>query len=162
MGGKNAGEGNGRDAEAALRSLVAKVKQAHQPLLRAMRRELKKRFPTALELVYDYPNSLVISYSPIERGSEAPVTIAAGADGIRLYFNNGPKLPDPQNMLLGSAKVVRYIMVESVNDLKRPAVRALISAAVAMAKIPLPGTGSGGLIIKSSSSKKKARRRAKK
>jgi hypothetical protein len=153
-----AGSGNAREAEQQLRSLIAKREPKQQTLIRAVRKVLRKRFPTAQELVYDYPNSLVISYSATERGIDAPVAIAAGADGVRLYFNSGPTLPDPKKILLGSGKQTRFIGLESSKVLSRPEVQALTAAAIARAKIPLPETGRGKLIVKSHSAKKKPRR----
>ena len=153
------GSGNAREAEQQLRSFIAKFEPKHQTLIRAVRKALRKRFPTAQELVYDYPNSFVIGYSPIERGSDSIVSIAAGANGLRLYFNYGPKLPDPKKILLGSGKQTRFIPLESVKVLTRPEVQALIAAVIALAKIPLPETGRGKLIIKSSAAKRRPRRR---
>jgi hypothetical protein len=130
-------------------------------LIRAVRRALRKRFPTAGELVYDYSASLVLGYSPTERGSEAIVAVAAGDGGVRLFFNNGPRLPDPKKILRGSGKQTRFIWIESVTVLARPEVQALVAAALARAKIPLPKTGRGRLIIKSTAAKRRTRRRSK-
>jgi hypothetical protein len=150
------GSGSAKEAEQQLRTLIAKFTPKEQTLIRALRRALRKRFPTALELVYDYSSSLVIAYAPTERGSDALVAIAARADGVRLFFNNsGTPLPDPTKILRGSGKEARFIPLESVALLARPEVRSLIAAAVAQAKIPLPETGGGTLIIKSSRAKKR-------
>ena len=153
------GSGNAREAEQQIRSFIAKFEPKHQALIRAARKALRKRFPTAEELVYDYDKFLVIGYSPIERGSDSIVSIAAGANGVRLYFNYGPKLPDPKKILLGSGKQTRFIWLESVRVLTRPEVQALIAAVIARAKIPLRETGRGKLIIKSISAKRRPRRR---
>jgi hypothetical protein len=53
--------------------------------------------PTAHELLYEYRDFFVISYSPNERGYEWVLAIRASADGVRLYFNRGKELPDPAN-----------------------------------------------------------------
>jgi hypothetical protein len=55
-------------AELQLAGLIAKLEPKNQKLIKSMRRVLRKRFPTVNELVYDYTKSLVISYSPNERG----------------------------------------------------------------------------------------------
>lgn len=154
------GSANAKEAEQQLRNLIAKREPKLQPLIRAVRRALRKRFPTAEELAYDYSNSLVISYSPTERGIESVVTIAAGADGVRLFFNGGPKLPDPKKILLGSSKMTRFIWLESAKDLTRPVVKALLAAALAQSKYPLPKSGTGRLVIKSSSALKRKRGRS--
>lgn len=58
-------------AEAQLLTLVDKFAPAHLPLLVAVRKALRKRLPTAIEVVYEYRDSFVISYTPNERGYEA-------------------------------------------------------------------------------------------
>ena len=59
-----------RSAEAEVRALIAKFAPAHLRLIGAMRRSLRKRLPTAHELVYEYRSWFVISYSPNEHGYE--------------------------------------------------------------------------------------------
>jgi hypothetical protein len=68
------------DAEKQLKSFVAKFDPRHQTLIRAVRKVLRQRFPTANELVYDNYNFFVIGYSPTERPSDAIVSIAAAAN----------------------------------------------------------------------------------
>jgi hypothetical protein len=55
-----------RSAEAQLRTLIAKLAPAYHRLIAAMRRSLRKRLPTAHEVVYEYHNfgAVVISFSP--------------------------------------------------------------------------------------------------
>ena len=68
-----------RSAEAQLRTLIAKFAPAHLRLIAAMRRSLRKRLPTAHEVVYEYHNlgAVVISYSPNEHGYEGVLAIRA-------------------------------------------------------------------------------------
>ena len=73
-----------RSAEAQLRTLIAKFAPAHLRLIGAMRRWLRKRLPTAHEVVYEYRDWFVISYSPNERGYEGVLAIRASANGTRL------------------------------------------------------------------------------
>ena len=146
--------------EAQLKSLIEKFDPKDQKLIRALRSAVRKRLPAANELVYDYGFSLVIAYSPTEQGIEGILSTSARADGVSLYFMNGPKLPDPKKLLMGSAKQVRFIPVESASRLKHPDVEALIAAAIDEASVPLPSKGSGKLVIKTSGAKKKARRKS--
>ena len=57
-------------AEQQLRSYIAKFEPKHQVLIRSVRKELRQRFPTANELVYDNYNFFVIGYCPTERPSD--------------------------------------------------------------------------------------------
>jgi hypothetical protein len=148
--------------EAQLKALIAKFDAKSQTLIRSVRTALRKRFPAANELVYDYSNSLVVGYSPSEHGIESIVSFAARADGVSLYFNKGPELPDPKNLLQGSAKQVRFIPLETARRVAHPDVEALIVAAIGMSKVPLRPTGKGQLIIKTSAEKKKAKAKRKK
>jgi hypothetical protein len=145
--------------EAQLKALIAKFDAKEQRLIRAVRSALRKRLPTANELVYDYRTFFVLGYSPNENGFESILSTAARPDGLRLYFLNGPRLPDPNKLLLGSAKQVRYITLESASQLKHPDVEALIAAAIAQSTVPLPSKGGGKLITKTSAATKPARKK---
>jgi hypothetical protein len=148
--------------EAQLQALIEKFDAKNQQLIHSVRSAVRKRLPTANELVYDYGFSLVIAYSPTEQGIEGIASLATRDGGLRLYLTNGPKLPDPKKLLIGSAKQVRYIPVEAASRLKHPDVEALIAAAIEVAGVPLPSKGSGKVVIKTSAAKKKARAKLKK
>jgi len=141
-----------------LQGFIAKFDPAVAKLIRSCRLALRKRFPTAIELVYDNYNFFVIGYSATERPSDCIVSLAANAKGVGLSFYYGSTLPDPHKILLGSGNQNRFIRLESAATLARPEVEALLRAAVAQAKSPLPTTGRGTLIIKSISAKQRPRR----
>jgi hypothetical protein len=146
------------DAEKQLKTFIDKFEPKHQTLIRAVRKALRKRLPTAYELVYDNYNFFVIGYVPTERPTDSILSIAAAADGVGLCFIRGASLPDPHKVLLGSGKQARFIRIESAKLLATPEVEELIAAAVAHSKAPLPTTGKGKLIIRSVSAKQRARR----
>jgi hypothetical protein len=148
-----------RTPEAQLRAYIDKLDPKIQKLVRSVRAAVRKRIPTANELVYDYSHALVIGYAPADRGIEAVVAIRASATGVSLYFNQGPELPDPERLLRGSGKQARFIELEAAGQLAHPDVEALIAAAVAQAKVPLPSKGKGSLIIKSDGAEKSPRRK---
>lgn len=136
--------------EAQLRSLIHRFDSKHQALVRSIRTALRKRFPTANELVYDYPSSVVISYSPTDRGIQAPVSIGIRSDRVDLYFNHGPQLPDPKKLLSGSGRQTRFIRLESARQLADQDVKFFMAAVLELMSVPMPSTGKGSLIIKSS------------
>ena len=146
--------------EAQLRSCIDRLDPKNQKLIRSVRAAVRKRFATANELAYDYGRSVVIGYSPTDRGIDAIVAIAGRATGVSLYFSQGPRLPDPKGMLLGSGKQTRFVQVETARQLAHPDMEALIAATIDQARIPLPSKGKGSLIIKSAAAKKRPRRRA--
>lgn len=148
------------DPEAQLQSFIKKFDPENQTTIRAARKALRRRFPTANELVYDNYNLFVIGYSPTERPSDSIVSLAAGANGTGLSFPYcGAHLPDPHKLLLGAGSQNRFIRFDSAKVLARPEVEALISAAVSLAKAPLPTTGKGKVIIRSVSAKQRPRRK---
>jgi hypothetical protein len=150
-----------RTPEAHLRSSIDRLDPKNQKLMRSVRAAVRKRFPTLNELAYDYATSFVIGYSPTERGIDGVVSIAARADGVRLYFNfpQGVHLPDPKGLLLGSGRQTRFVRVEAASQLAHPDVRALVAVAIEQASVPVPSKGRGTLIIKSVGAKERPRRR---
>src|SRR6266699_2906185 len=148
-----------RSAEAQVRTLIAKFAPAHLRLIGAMRRWLQKHLPTAHEVVYEYHDFFVISYSPTERGYEGVLAIRASANGVSLYFNRGKELPDPAKLLQGSGKQTRSINLEGASTLARPEVARLIEEAIAHNRVPFARAGLGSVVIRSASAKQRRRRR---
>lgn len=144
--------------EAVLRALIEKFDPKDQELIRSVRSAVRKRLPTANELVYDYNTFFVINYSLTDHPNEGIVATAARPDGVRLYLMPGPQLPDPKKLLEGSGKQTRFIRVEDGSQLAHPDVEALIAAAIDLAKVPLPFKGRGRLIIRTDGPKKRPSR----
>ena len=101
------------DAEEQIKSFIDKFEPKNQALIRGLRKVLRKRFPTANELVWDNYNFFVIGYSATERPSDSIVSIAAAANGVGLAFYRGATLPDPHKILLGSGSQNRFIRLRS-------------------------------------------------
>lgn len=146
-----------RAAEAAVRALVAKFSPAQLRLVGSIRRSLRKRVPTAHEVVYEYRSWFVISYSPSGHGYEGVLGIRGDADGVRLYFTRGKELPDPEKLLRGSAQA-RYIGVDGASTLARPAAVSLIEEAIGRNRVPFASAGRGSVAMRSKSVKKSPRR----
>jgi hypothetical protein len=142
-----------------LEAFIEKFDAPNQSLIRATRKALRKRFPTAHELVYDNYNFFVIGFSPTERPSDSLLSIAAGANGVALCFIQGARLEDPKKLLSGGGKQTRFLRVPSIDIFDDPDVRTLIAAAERDAKTPMPETGRGSVVIRSISAKQRPRRR---
>jgi hypothetical protein len=80
------------EPEDQLRNFIEKFEPRHQAIIRGARKKLRKRFPTATELVYDNYNFFVIGFSPNDRPSDCIVTVAAAANGVGLCFVRGARL----------------------------------------------------------------------
>ena len=143
-----------------LAGFLAKFDPRMAKLIRSVRARLRKRFPTAIEIVYDNYNFFVIGYSSTERPSDCIVSLAANSKGIVLSFYWGSTLPDPHKLLQGSGSQNRFIRLPSAATLAEPAVEALLAAAAAQSKTQLPFSGGGYLVIKSISAKQRPRRQA--
>ncbi len=144
-------------ASKQLAGFIAKFSPADQRRIRAIRAALRRRFPTANELVWDNYNFFVIGYGPTERPSDAIVSIAARAGSIALCFLYGARLPDPAGILVGSGNQVRSIRLESADTVGRPEVEALLAEAARRTK-PFAASGRGRLIIRGISPHQRPRR----
>jgi hypothetical protein len=149
----------GASATQQLEGFIDKFDAKNAALIRSVRKALRKRLPTASELVYDNYNFFVIGYCSTERPSDCIVSLVANANGVGLSFYYGATLPDPHKLLLGSGSQNRFIRLESAATLERPEVEELIAAAVAQGERPLPASGKGKLIVRSISTKQRPRRK---
>jgi len=145
-----------RSAEAEVRALIDKFAPAYLRLVNATRRSLQERLPTAHEVVYEYRDCFVISFSPNERGYDGVLAIRGSEKGVELYFNNGKQLPDPAKLLQGSGKLVRSINLESASTLARPEVARLIELPISQNPVPYARDGRGSVLIRPTAAKKRS------
>jgi hypothetical protein len=138
-------------------AFIAKFDPKMAKQITSLRKATRKRFPTAVELVYDNYNFLVFGFCTTERASDCLVSLACQAKGLSLCFYWGKTLPDPHKVLTGSGNQVRWIRLEGPATLARPEVEALLQAAADQAKHPLSAE-KGYTIVKSISAKQRPRR----
>jgi hypothetical protein len=137
---------------------IAKFDPSVARLARSARRALRRRLPTAVELVYDNYNALAIGWGPNERTSEAFVSLAVFPRGVLFYFLRGASLRDPKGLLQGQGKRGRYLRLEQASLIADPDVESLLRAAIALGRTPLPKTGRGYTVVKSVSARQRPRR----
>ena len=140
-----------------LDTFLRRFDPAIRRLVRTARTRLRRRLPTAFELVYDNYNALAIGFASSERMSDTIVSLAVYARGVNLYFMYGAALPDPHHLLLGNGNQGRFVRLESVALLDRPEIEELLAAAINEGDTPLPRSGRGRVIIKSISPKQRPR-----
>ena len=149
------------NASAAIRGQVRRALARYEPpivkLVTAARRILRRRCPSAVELVYDNYNALVFGYGPSEHASEAVFSIAAYPRWVNFFFLRGAHLPDPQCLLHGTGRQVRSIRLSSATDLERGPIRELIRVAIARMAVPFAG-GRGRTVIRAMAATRRARR----
>jgi hypothetical protein len=141
-----------------LNTFLGRFDPAIRRLVREARSKLRRRLPTAVELIYDNYNALAIAFASSERGSDAIVSLAVYARGVNLYFIYGVALADPHHLLLGSGNQGRFVRLESAATLDRREIDELLAAAIKEGETPLPRSGRGHIVIKSASTKQRPRR----
>ena len=150
------------NAETQLASYFANYEPAMAKLGKALRAKLRARLPGLFEVVYVYEsqNALVIAYSPTEKGYEAPCSIALYPSCVKLYFAQSALLSksDPNKLLQGRGKAVRYVVLNAVADFDRAEIEVLMAAALKHAKLRLDASAKSSVIIKAEAQKQRARR----
>ncbi|MEZ5965910.1 MAG: hypothetical protein R3F56_18890 [Planctomycetota bacterium] len=153
------------DAETQLAGFFARYEPAIARLGKALRTKLRARLPGLSEIVYLYERqrSLVISYSPTEHGYQAVCTLALYPEQVKLFFARGPLLSkaDPNKLLRGTGKMVRYVPMDKAADFDRAEIEALMVAALGLAKLRPAAGGERALIIKADEQRKRATRTSK-
>ena len=92
-----------------------------QELVLSLREFIWERFPQANELIYDNYNALAIGWSPSLKSSQTFCTISVFRTNSAVHFGFywGSILKDPENILLGSGKQYRYILVKNRENLPK-------------------------------------------
>jgi len=137
--------------EPLLRRFDPKIRK----LVHDARARLRKKLPTAIELVYDNHRALAIGFASSDRKSDTIVSLAVYARGVNLYFMYGAALEDPHHLLLGSGNQGRFIRLETAEMLDRREIDRLLSAAIEEGETPLPARGRGHVVIKSISARRR-------
>ena len=57
-------------------------------------------------------------------------TILISKQRVKLGFNRGSELPDPQKLLTGTGKVHRFVEIKTGKDIKNPALKKLMAEAL--------------------------------
>lgn len=146
-------------AEAQLKVLIDRFAPSHVKLVGAARRALRKRLPTSHEVVYEYRDCFVISFSPSGHGYEGVLALRANEEGVRLYINGGKKLPDPAKLLTGSGTQARWLLLESAATLKWPEVSSLIEQAIEQSPVPFAAAGRGSVVVRLTTAAKRAQKK---
>jgi hypothetical protein len=147
-----------KDSEEQLASFLAKFAPEVAAQAEAIRNVMRRRYPTANELVYDNYNALAIGYCPTERTGEVIFSVAVYPRWVSLFFFQGKGLPDPERRLQGTGNQVRHIRIDSLDLFDDPAVCALMEEAVARAAVRFDPRNRHKLIIKSVSAKQRPRK----
>lgn len=127
-------------------------------LVKAALTRMRKRVPGAVELVYDNFNALVIGFGATDRASDAIFSLAIYPRWVNLFFLQGARLEDPNELLQGSGNAVRHILLSDPRRIDDPGVRDLIDRALAQAPRAIDSKARRRMIIKSISAKQRSRK----
>lgn len=93
-----------------------------------LRKVLLANLPNIIEQA-DVPAKM-IAYCYGQKYAELICTIIPSKKGIKLGFNRGVYLPDPDKLLEGTGKISRYVEISSAQQINSPAVKKLIASAL--------------------------------
>ena len=95
---------------------------------RTLREVLLENLPGIVEQI-DLPAKM-IAYGYGQKYSELICVIIPSTKGLKLGFNKGTDLPDPENLLEGTGKMSRYIILKSEDQITSQAIKQLLENAL--------------------------------
>jgi len=146
-------------AQAQLDEFLAKYSPEMASQGRSCLAKLRRLMPTAIRLVYDNYNALVIGFSATIRPSDAIVSMALFPRYTSIFFLKAAvqRLPDPEELLRGNGTTVRHVRLQSADDLESPALRTLLQHAIRFSPVPF-SKARGKFVIQSISARQRPRR----
>jgi hypothetical protein len=145
------------DAETQIQGFIDRFSDEIAAEIRAVRAEMQRRLPGAVELVYDNYNALAIGYGSSEKLEDVVFSIACFPRWTRLFFFHGADLDDPERLLEGAGAQVRSLKLRDLAMLDDPRVQALMAQALARAR-PIDPTTPSRSIVKGVSPNPRRRR----
>src|SRR3954447_16710020 len=96
-----------------IKGFIDKFDPAIAKLARSCRAALRRRFPTATELVYDNYQALAFGFCTTDRASDCIVSLAVMPKKVSLCFYYGATVADPKKLLTGGGNQVRFLRLDS-------------------------------------------------
>lgn len=113
---------------AVFNDIVAKYNIGISTLAQQLRGFLLEQLPAINEEI-DLPANMA-SYNYGFGYKNAICVIIPSKKGLKLGFNRGSALPDPEKLLTGTGKVHRYVVINTAADFNKPAVKQLLVEAL--------------------------------
>jgi hypothetical protein len=118
------------DTFGTFKDAIAKSNPAARRLSTALRKLISKVYPDVVEV--PWPKLKVIGYGVgPTKNTEHFCYIGVYGTHVNLGFNYGINLLDPNRLLEGTGKKFRHVKIMDLRDLKQPALKTLLQAAVA-------------------------------
>ena len=110
--------------------LLARWPEAVRPVAAALREAVFATDPGACETVRLGDHAATYGVGP-RKMLDGYAYIMPHARWVNLGFYQGAALPDPEGLLEGTGARLRHVKVRTVEEAERPALRALLAAALA-------------------------------
>jgi hypothetical protein len=121
----------------AFDSIIKKYDAEIRELALGARSLIIEVMPRVVEIVWEQQGVVGYGTGP-KKNSEHFCHIVIYPKYVNLGFNYGSELADPEHLLQGSGKLFRHAKVQTQEDLKRPALKALLELASTHRVPPLP------------------------
>ena len=112
-----------------------------QELALKLRALVLEEMAPCYENIYDAYSAVAIGYGTSDKLRDGIFHIAVYSKHVNLGFNEGATLDDPKGILQGNGNQIRHITIKSVEDIKRPELRAYIRRARKKAFADAPKLG---------------------
>lgn len=118
--------GKGRGTTASAEEFLTQYPPEVRALAQRLRALVRETVPTASEHVYQGWKAL--GYRDPQSGYFCG--IFPQPDHVRLLFEHGAALPDPDGLLTGTTRQVRYVEVRNARDIRPGPIQGLLRAAL--------------------------------
>ena len=119
----------GRSVPEALLKFLKSYDREIQNLALRLRALVLEEMAPCYENIYDAYSAVAIGYGTSDKLRDGIFHIAVYSKHVNLGFNEGATLDDPKGILQGNGNQIRHIKIKSVEDIKRPELRAYIRRA---------------------------------
>lgn len=103
---------------------------AVQSLVLSARKLIHEELAPCHEHIFNMPRTVVLAYSATSKViGDGVCVVTAWRQHVTLGFSRGVDLADPGGILHGSGKVMRHVRLQSLEDVGRPEIRALLRRA---------------------------------
>lgn len=94
----------------------------------ALREIIFANLPNIIEQIDESANMIAYCYS--QKYADLICVIIPSKKGLKLGFNRGAFLPDPQKLLAGKGKISRYVQIKSSEQINSPVLKQLLTNAL--------------------------------
>lgn len=103
---------------------------AVQSLTLATRKLIHEELAPCHEHIFSMPRTVVLAYGATSKViSDGICVVSAWRQHVTLGFSRGIDLADPAGILHGAGKAMRHVRLQSIEDVGRPEIRALLRQA---------------------------------